>query len=315
MKKYIYPLILIIILLSSITAYSHPGRTDANGGHWNRSTGEYHFHTGEYAGRDHSSSSSYKTDSKAFKPPYEPPTENPYKTNASKKSKEPSIIDYTILIVIACFFAINFLYFILFEVLPEIFNKWLPNTNFNNYYTARNNFLNCYKKRKKTEMIVQKNRLEDFIPEGYNIDSDGLPREKGIDAPDYWGDTLTLYTPLRHGALHKKQNCSNAQCHPVNVIDFYVRKKISERNLCKKCCRDYIVPDLEWVFKCHEVLADINHLSEIKEQEQKELNELKVAYNKCQTKFIKFILFFSHQKRQQLNNIDSNFQKILKLYD
>ena len=28
------------------TSYAHPGRTDSNGGHYNRSTGEYHYHHG-----------------------------------------------------------------------------------------------------------------------------------------------------------------------------------------------------------------------------------------------------------------------------
>lgn len=29
---------------------AHPGRTDANGGHYNRKTGEYHYHNGGYSG-------------------------------------------------------------------------------------------------------------------------------------------------------------------------------------------------------------------------------------------------------------------------
>jgi len=41
-------LILSIILFLSLTLYSygHSGRTDSNGGHYNRSTGEYHDHNG-----------------------------------------------------------------------------------------------------------------------------------------------------------------------------------------------------------------------------------------------------------------------------
>ena len=38
MKELAYLLILASLL------YSHSGRTDSNGGHYNRSTGEYHFH-------------------------------------------------------------------------------------------------------------------------------------------------------------------------------------------------------------------------------------------------------------------------------
>ena len=40
------------MLLIPITASAHPGRTDANGGHWDNSTGEYHYHHG-YSAHDH----------------------------------------------------------------------------------------------------------------------------------------------------------------------------------------------------------------------------------------------------------------------
>lgn len=40
MKKIIF----IILLLLSVYSLSHPGRTDKDGGHYNRKTGEYHYH-------------------------------------------------------------------------------------------------------------------------------------------------------------------------------------------------------------------------------------------------------------------------------
>ena len=36
--------LLIFSVLIYDLGYSHPGRTDANGGHYNRKTGEYHKH-------------------------------------------------------------------------------------------------------------------------------------------------------------------------------------------------------------------------------------------------------------------------------
>ena len=40
----------VLLLFSTIFAYdfgdAHLGRTDANGGHYNRETGEYHYHGG-----------------------------------------------------------------------------------------------------------------------------------------------------------------------------------------------------------------------------------------------------------------------------
>src|SRR6185369_16175029 len=45
MKRIILLVWLALGLLPSLSL-SHPGRTDANGGHYNRKTGEYHYHNG-----------------------------------------------------------------------------------------------------------------------------------------------------------------------------------------------------------------------------------------------------------------------------
>lgn len=45
-------LCIVSLCLIPVTASAHPGRTDANGGHWDNSTGEYHYHHG-YSAHDH----------------------------------------------------------------------------------------------------------------------------------------------------------------------------------------------------------------------------------------------------------------------
>lgn len=40
MKRFIFLLLLLISLMS----FAHPGRTDADGGHYNRKNGTYHYH-------------------------------------------------------------------------------------------------------------------------------------------------------------------------------------------------------------------------------------------------------------------------------
>lgn len=47
-RAHILPIIVLLLLLT-VPAYAHPGKTDANGGHYNRSTGEYHYHHGHPA--------------------------------------------------------------------------------------------------------------------------------------------------------------------------------------------------------------------------------------------------------------------------
>ena len=47
------------------TSSAHPGRLDANGGHYNRKTGEYHYHRGPNAGQTRSSASTVSKAQKA----------------------------------------------------------------------------------------------------------------------------------------------------------------------------------------------------------------------------------------------------------
>lgn len=44
MKRYVLLLVLIVVL--PVVGFAHSGGTDANGGHYNRKTGEYHYHHG-----------------------------------------------------------------------------------------------------------------------------------------------------------------------------------------------------------------------------------------------------------------------------
>lgn len=52
MKKKYITIILIIILLTNSISFSHSGKTDSNGGHYDSSTGEYHYHHG-YSAHQH----------------------------------------------------------------------------------------------------------------------------------------------------------------------------------------------------------------------------------------------------------------------
>lgn len=45
--------VLLFTIFSAVTVYAHPGKTDSNGGHTDRSTGEYHYHHG-YPAHNHS---------------------------------------------------------------------------------------------------------------------------------------------------------------------------------------------------------------------------------------------------------------------
>lgn len=38
--------IAVMVLITPLAAFAHSGRTDGQGGHYNRTTGEYHYHHG-----------------------------------------------------------------------------------------------------------------------------------------------------------------------------------------------------------------------------------------------------------------------------
>lgn len=46
MRKRLLAFLFAFLLLLSPTVLAHSGKTDANGGHYDRSTGEYHYHHG-----------------------------------------------------------------------------------------------------------------------------------------------------------------------------------------------------------------------------------------------------------------------------
>ena len=45
--RFIIGIVAVFLILCNISCSAHSGRTDAYGGHYNRSTGEYHFHHGK----------------------------------------------------------------------------------------------------------------------------------------------------------------------------------------------------------------------------------------------------------------------------
>lgn len=46
MKKSIFVLLTLVLILCTASSFSHQGRTDSKGGHYDRSNGSYHYHHG-----------------------------------------------------------------------------------------------------------------------------------------------------------------------------------------------------------------------------------------------------------------------------
>ena len=88
--KYSRAVILPLILLtftSCMVASAHPGRTDAQGGHYDRSTGEYHFHHGYPAHQHENGECPYDFDNRTG--------ENSGSSSGTKSSSSRETVPYT----------------------------------------------------------------------------------------------------------------------------------------------------------------------------------------------------------------------------
>ena len=121
MKKIIPLFTLLIILAFSSMVYAHPGRTDENGGHYDRSTGEYHYHHGYPAHQHENGICPYNYDDKTF------PDAEARKPNSSSTTVEKSAIHFpsestSAESLFACIFSSLFLFLLLF-ILYKSFKK------------------------------------------------------------------------------------------------------------------------------------------------------------------------------------------------
>lgn len=132
--------VLPLSLISFFVASAHSGRTDSNGGHWNHATGEYHYHSGEYAGKSSSSVKPKEYEYERFTPKYEPPAKQDVKIVSIEEEEEDKsiFVDIVLPIIISLTWGIPllawFLMWLFLGILPwlkdllkslfrKIFNK------------------------------------------------------------------------------------------------------------------------------------------------------------------------------------------------
>lgn len=163
MKKYIPKSIFIIILLflfsANLTVYAHKGGTDSAGGHYNSSTGEYHYHHGypahqhpngicPYASETTATTSAQKT-TKAQSTTKKTETT---KVEVTTENTEDNNIVGNLLNYIGRFIVICIIILFLFFIIREIINQ-----------------INCSKKIKQQEIdnqktvAISKQKAKDFI--------------------------------------------------------------------------------------------------------------------------------------------------------
>ena len=282
-------LISIIILSICISVFAHPGNTDSQGGHYNRKTGEYHYHTGEYAGRDSSSM--------------------------------PWYITYGIFVILV--FLIGGIYAIWIWV-----SNSLPNTIIFNLEQALYNCNNAKQRAISCDKTLKETKEKAIIPDGYEIGKDGLPKEinaANINDDDIitfaltdriknininWGESLTVYTVHDGWKLHlNRECCGSSFVYRKNIYSFYNKRY----SLCKKCAENYQVPNMEWYVEYLKLSPQIKASENAKHEYSNALNRLNSCYSDCNSKLLKFLLFFSPSKKKKINELKREYSKLVRL--
>ena len=253
---YTCTIIILIISLLSVVVSAHSGKTDSNGGHYDKSTGEYHYHHG-YSAHQHTNGKcpyffNDKTDHSSS-------TTNNDKFAVNGDEKMYWIIG--ILVVIVCFLG-----YLLFSKNKEIekFDKVLL-SNKNASEKDKEKIIKQYnieklKEENKTLQKESKNldeKLNDAkkeilynqkviqnlkaAPNGIRFSSDNMPIFWKHNPDKPYGD-YTVYYSSKSQVYHVDKNCA-----PFDATTMHVFNAMNSGRPCKKCAENFFdfskVPD------------------------------------------------------------------------
>lgn len=328
--KYINKLFLIVTLLIStslIIVFAHPGSLDANGGHWNRKTGDYHYHSGEHTESNYSSSSNdydynYEKKDIPAKSVNDSSNENKkqiYSSNVDlqkKEEKETSIVGTIVAGLFLGYIAIctiwsigKFCTEIIFVPLWERYLKYiLPKHKLQRYEDSIIALESHYTKLREAQLYVKSFSM-DKIPTNYEIGHDGLPKEKKSNS---WGKTFTLYRSKSGNKIHAKRGCSSAYL-PVNCCTLMNLKYDISKILCQRCGKGYVLPDLTWYKNYKKYISQKEMLQNRKTKEAELKQAISRQHKKCNSFLTRLHIIFSkkHQHKLIKLNEKSNQIKIL----
>lgn len=246
LKKRFLAFVFAFVLLLSPAVLAHSGKTGANGGHYDRSTGEYHYHhgypahqhydmdgdgvvdcpynfddqTGRNSGR--SSSGSKKSSGQST---YVTPTPTP---------KKKGIAVPPMLILGICAIPIGAT--VLIVICAPI------------YALVDRAVKKRQEKKEKAECtaLYTGKAITDLvdIPPGSSIGVDGLPHSGGGGK---WGALYTFYVTETGKTYHRKYGCSHARL----ARNAYNIRADTRLRPCRRCKPE--LPDTEWVARYQEV--------------------------------------------------------------
>lgn len=273
-KRYLIPILACMLLLSCCTvAFAHPGATDANGGHYDHSTGEYHYHQGypahqhtdgrcpynydDRTGQNSGSSSGgndsvFRPNRRTAPPGYESP-------KPVEHQKIPRYLPVLLLLSIP-------VSLIAYKIIKHHVEEQQFRRSGRSRQMARElqEQIDSIRRRRnalRMQLLRQDVRLiRDAVgaPPGAYVDEEGLPHLYSIRSPDIDGCVFAFNS--RSGILHRP-DCPYAVHLPeLNIQLICGRFYPHPRYRGCAFCKPYI-PDLSWVPEYQKMLDALTMLN------------------------------------------------------
>lgn len=301
-------ILFLVGLIGIASVFAHPGSLDANGGHWDRKNGTYHFHEGKNTSGNSTPNPDYKYPYADFKPPYEPPTDNPYKKDTSSNKNNSSSTDFWDIIgYMFIFFFVGTVIINLGEFIYDVFlADHLPKHKISRLIDKISEYNQLQKEILAIHSDLLDLNLTIKIPDSYEIDTANLPRDK--DRNSKWGKSFTMYKTAKGKKLHPKYNCCFAT-DPVHICWYRNRCNFSDL-LCSKCAYSYTLPDLSWYdeyMNCQKLKKTQSN----KESRCQELcKEIEKLHKKCNSISTTFLIVFSKKNRITLRKANALYNEM-----
>ena len=231
----VYSAILLVMLICAlflpVAALAHGGRTDANGGHYDRSTGEYHYHHG-YPEHQHTDIDGDGVDDCPYD--FVDKTNHNGGGSVTVSSPEPTVLPtfydtkdteveddngpspLLVIGLVGTTLGIGII------GIPKAYN----------YIKEKKHYEKMYAGKKKNELVC--------VPDGCGIDENNKPYSiVGRTYRREWG-TYTFYKSKSGKCYHSKYGCSHAK-EQINAIDTFGMRPCSRCNPKR--------PSIAWVIK------------------------------------------------------------------
>lgn len=226
-------IIVFSLLLSFQIGFAHPGDTDSNGGHWNHSTGEYHYHHGYPAHQHTGGVCPYAFDDKTGQNSGSSSNGASTKTAANVTSATPpsssSGHGWMVYVGIAILYLI---YWLIKEIQTA-------RVNAKKAAEEKQELLRLYSGKTKHELACLCG-----MPHSVELGEDGLPKDIYCSG---WGPSYTFFISPSGETFHNSPRCNKSAQIPCHASQLHGRRP------CKRCSPH--APNLSWYRSYLDLLA------------------------------------------------------------